>query len=435
MATTNLDFNNVVAQVIKAGATRSKQYNIHHTWYGWVTKDVLHVVSQSGAKRREIWHFDIEKNAGREVYFKNTTGTADCWLVIPAGWEADPYIRLLRLCKQSKKVLHRHQVGDEVFLSGTWAHLYCHVPGRSSTTLVTDSTEEVVKGELLKEGNMSHFESRTWEVSLKEASWAVVRGARADSNGRVHDYISELHIWGNPDVEAVARAVAGWLYSDGADMAFLEAQSSGDFKPWLKSIVRPGSQSKCIYLGEDEYEIGKDGYQAEYGLKSKTSGQSLAASWVGHPDKTPAVEFNRLPQEEWVKLLPPDQKEYFDALVDFEKAKDFIMKNVEFYIFDDELFYLFENSELVKVREGSTEETYRNTGDIELLSSMIHGDSLVQYVKKLAKKLKKVAEVENYEKFEEDEVFFKNSHFDKDKEAKNCFWLDGSFRVKVFVTE
>ncbi len=73
----NTRFEQVVSSV-KAG-TKNNQINISHTWYGWTSKGVLHVTSTSGARRHEIWHFDIEKNAGKNMFFKNTTGTADCW--------------------------------------------------------------------------------------------------------------------------------------------------------------------------------------------------------------------------------------------------------------------------------------------------------------------------------------------------------------------
>ncbi|MEZ4103973.1 MAG: hypothetical protein R3B60_01670 [Candidatus Paceibacterota bacterium] len=79
MATRTLEFDEVVSDLVASDATKKNQKKICHTWDGWVSKGVLHVTSRSGARRREIWHFDVEKNAGRLLFFKNTTGTADCW--------------------------------------------------------------------------------------------------------------------------------------------------------------------------------------------------------------------------------------------------------------------------------------------------------------------------------------------------------------------
>lgn len=77
MAVNSKMFDAVVAAV--SGATKEKQANIVHTWDGWVSKNILHVTSRSGARAKDIWHFDVEKCQGATLFFKNTTGTAYCY--------------------------------------------------------------------------------------------------------------------------------------------------------------------------------------------------------------------------------------------------------------------------------------------------------------------------------------------------------------------
>ncbi len=195
-----------MSEVVASKAIKRNKYNICRTWHGWISKDVLHITSSSGARRRKIWHFPIIRNAGKEMFFKNTTVTADCWTVIPAKQEKDPYGRILRQCKQSKKFLHRHQPGEVVYLKGRWAYLHCHVPGESSFYVSFDSDETIFEGPLINVPG-GHFQYQDWEVTLSKSTWAVVRKAHADSNGRVRNFIEALHIWGEPDIEEVASAV------------------------------------------------------------------------------------------------------------------------------------------------------------------------------------------------------------------------------------
>lgn len=409
-------FDTILAKVIASGATKKQQYNIYHTWYGWVSKEVLHVTSKSGARRRSIWHFGIEKNAGRNIMFKNTTSTADCWTVIPAEQETDPYERLLRLCKQSKKVLHRHNVGERVDFSGRWAHLYCHVPGRSSSTLVTDSDEDIQKGEMVCVPG-GYFRYYDWEASLSKATWAVVRGAQADSNGYVWKSISALHIWGNPDVEEVTKAVASWIYSDGADMEFLEAKASGDFSEYLSKRIKPGHSCRHICIGGNEYEI----------QWSTNIGVSLELS-LEQQDNTegplqPQIVFCRQPQEKRLELMPKPQREYAKALMDIEKAKAYLRENVLFFLFEDELYYLSNNgtNQLLKV---DMEHKHALSGQIEVLKINCHGQKLIDYARTIARPIEVLAEVE-YKKSYSGDSF--NLKYDWQKwpyyKASNCFWF------------
>ena len=69
-------FDAVVAAV--SGATKETQANIFHTWDGGVSKNVLHIVSRSGARAKDIWHFPLDGCQGATLFFKNTTGTAYC---------------------------------------------------------------------------------------------------------------------------------------------------------------------------------------------------------------------------------------------------------------------------------------------------------------------------------------------------------------------
>lgn len=207
--TSGNDFDEIVASLIKQSATKQNQKNIYHTWYGWVSKDVLHVVSTSGARRREIWHFGVEKNKGRQLLFKNTTGTADCWTVVHPEDEPDPYERILRICGSSKKSLFRHKPGEVVEFSGRWENLHCHYPNGVSCTVVHNSSEVIVEGEYTHGRNWHRH--KDWSVVLEHATWALVLSEYADRDGRVSASIGEMHVWGNPDPAAIATAAGVWM--------------------------------------------------------------------------------------------------------------------------------------------------------------------------------------------------------------------------------
>ncbi len=70
------NFDDVVAEITAASATKKKKYNFFHNWHGWVSKQILHVVTTSGAATRPIWHFPLVENAGKRLMLKNTTGEA-----------------------------------------------------------------------------------------------------------------------------------------------------------------------------------------------------------------------------------------------------------------------------------------------------------------------------------------------------------------------
>ncbi len=77
MAIQTVNFDDMI--LVATGATKKNQANLYHTWYGWVSKDILHITSRSGAARRKIWHFKIEREGGKNLMLKNTTRIADCW--------------------------------------------------------------------------------------------------------------------------------------------------------------------------------------------------------------------------------------------------------------------------------------------------------------------------------------------------------------------
>lgn len=79
MPTVTKKFDEVVCELVAAQATKNNQNNFYHTWYGWVSKNTLHITSKSGARRKEIWHFGVDDHQGKNLMLRNTTGTADCW--------------------------------------------------------------------------------------------------------------------------------------------------------------------------------------------------------------------------------------------------------------------------------------------------------------------------------------------------------------------
>jgi len=74
----HMSFDEIVAAC--DGATKQEKANFYHTWWGWISKGVLHVCSTSGAASRKIWHFDVRQNFGSRMFFKNTTGVAYCYI-------------------------------------------------------------------------------------------------------------------------------------------------------------------------------------------------------------------------------------------------------------------------------------------------------------------------------------------------------------------
>ncbi len=378
------NFTEVVEKMVAAGATKSNQFNFYHTWWGWVSKDVLHITSTSGARRRSIWHFGVEKNSDRELFLKNTTGTADCWTQIAPHMEQDPYERILRMCRQSKKILHRHQPGERVEFSGQLANLYCHVPGRSSSSLKTDSMEEIRKEKII-ESSDSQFTRQPWEASLSEATWAVVYESRADHNGRVDRYIKALHIWGEPNVEEVAKAVGSYIFCPGASLAYLEARATGQSLSWLKGIVEPGRDFNHILLDGEEYEIILDTEEKDFGLRSKTKdGFVLAAKWVFGPDSIAATVFNGMKKDVRLALLPQAQRQYAQSLLNIEIAKKFIRENMEFCLLEGRLYRVIKGR-LILVE---TDRPYIREGEIGIFNRIFFGDDLVEYAKEIAKKEK-----------------------------------------------
>lgn len=59
--------------------TKGSPAQLMHTWFGWISNQVLHIRSKSGARCRDIWHFDVASNVGKFLIFKNTTSQAYCY--------------------------------------------------------------------------------------------------------------------------------------------------------------------------------------------------------------------------------------------------------------------------------------------------------------------------------------------------------------------
>lgn len=73
-------------------ATKRNKFNFYHTWWGWLSNGVLHVVSTSGAASRPIWHFNVSENRGKMLLLNNTTRSAYCYTrTREECWEAEGY--------------------------------------------------------------------------------------------------------------------------------------------------------------------------------------------------------------------------------------------------------------------------------------------------------------------------------------------------------
>jgi len=110
----NMQFQAVVSAV--TGATKEQPANIVHTWDGWVSKNVLHVVSRSGARAKDIWHFPLDKCQGATLFFKNSTGTAYCYT---RPGPKDDFEAVLRGMNPRVTIENVSAINAEMFTRGT----------------------------------------------------------------------------------------------------------------------------------------------------------------------------------------------------------------------------------------------------------------------------------------------------------------------------
>ena len=120
--------------------------------------------------------------------------------------------------------------------------------------------------------------------------------------------------------------------------------------------------------------------------------------------------------------------------MDIEKAKVYLRKNVQFFLFEDKLYYLSDNerNQLIKVDMG---HKHALSGQIEVLKINCHGQKLIDYAMKIARPVKVLAEVEYKKSYAGDDFSLK---YDWQKwpyyKALNCFWLHYSSNRFIGVT-
>lgn len=216
MAQAQFTFKSIV--VAATGATKNAPANLHHTWWGWVNHEVLHIVSRSGARKQDFWVFSLVEHSERDIFFKNTTATADVWTVKSAAQEKDPLRRVLRELRLSQKIIHLHPEGEKVEFSGTAANVWCHVRNARTQKFVSSTGQPVVKGKYRPpETNMSHYHEEDWSTS-QSTGWAVVLGAVTDGDSRVYNSIFSIHVWGkNPNVPVIEKVLYEHLFYTGAN--------------------------------------------------------------------------------------------------------------------------------------------------------------------------------------------------------------------------
>ena len=93
-----MKLDEVIKSCIDAGATKKHPFDFYHGWLGWVTKDVLHVVPTSGAAKKDVWHFALNKGNDTLV-FVNTASVA----FVYATTEAEYIRKRLSRCAQKER--------------------------------------------------------------------------------------------------------------------------------------------------------------------------------------------------------------------------------------------------------------------------------------------------------------------------------------------
>jgi hypothetical protein len=297
--------------------------------------DGVEIVRYTGSGR-ERYRYTIRKDGEWRI------GKDRCYRVVRPEEEADPFRRLLRALDLPVAILHRHAVGEAVELAGMSANLSCHVPNGKSAYLKTDSEEPVVLG--ARRGSQ-HYTEEDWTVELSKATYAVVLGHRANSNGNVFPRIWEVHVWGNPDVVPVEKLLVEHLYGPEATLAMLAAQKSGRVKEWLAIQVGVGATPWLAKIGSREFPL--------YDYATNVA-EIRAKGDYQCPEHEHALAriFNNLGNEEILALLPEEQRSYAEALLNKDTAGAWLTSGGWFFRKDGKLYYAGENGQLGEVERG-----------------------------------------------------------------------------------
>ncbi len=162
------NFDDVVATV--RGATKSNKENVFHTWDGWISRGVLHIVSRSGAATQSIWYFGVGEHRGKRLMFKNTAGEAYVY--------ARPGAR--NALEEALLAMNEHcqfeQVGkivDQQFYSGGW-----NMPPIVSDGIVTRLNENSTSWARVEGGSyVIHFDDHYGNAPLRPVRVVYTPGA------------------------------------------------------------------------------------------------------------------------------------------------------------------------------------------------------------------------------------------------------------------
>lgn len=336
--------NDVVSAV--ANGTRENPTNFYHTWYGWVSKGVLHVKSTSGARAREIWHFGIGQGTGSDLILKNTTGTAFCYTQASPEQETDPLRRALRLLSLPTTIVHRHNSGEVVELKGTWAHVDCNAHSAVSSILKTDATDSITEGKLRK--GPGYYEEQDWLVQLTNATYAVVVGHSTDCDARISRRIWEIHLWGEADTAPVIKIVCEWMRGHGATVEMLEAKRNGGSLNWVAKNIAAGSAPWLLRAGDQEFPLyNNDGRVLLKGKYQYPESDNAIAA---------AINYGELGNEAILSILPAAQRKYEQAFADKTAAAAWLAQECKFFGKDGKLYLLSSPGRLRELEPGRYEQ-------------------------------------------------------------------------------
>lgn len=287
--------------------------------------NAVEVVRYSGSGR-EKYRYAIRKNGEWRV------GSDRVYRMVKPEEEADPFRKLLRLANLPVAILHRHNPGEAVEFRGTWAHLHCHMPGGTSSFIETDSQEPISEGEFRR--GTGYYREQSWSATISSATYAAVLGEKADSNGRVYRRVWELHIWGNPQVEPVAKLICEWLRGADATPEMLEAERHGQSREWMVAQVAGGSAAWMVKIGSEEFPL----YHYIDRVRAKGKYQ--------YPESNNAVArvFNDLDNDSVIAILPEEQRAYARALLDKEFAVAWLASHARFFRRGEKLYHLADAS-------------------------------------------------------------------------------------------
>ncbi len=176
---------------------------------------------------RERWRQVVRKDGEWRI------GADRMFRVVQPAEETDPVRRFLRVAGVPIKVLKRHEPGESVRIQPG----YTYDPDQ----LRTDGHVDRIL--------VPCYPKPVPEDSVTGGTYAVLIGWRHFPNGGREPRINAVHVWGNPDVEPLAKIIAEWLRGKDATADLFEltqeqtcawaAERIGSGpKPWL---VRTGS--------------------------------------------------------------------------------------------------------------------------------------------------------------------------------------------------